>query len=192
MSHKYISARNKYNPINYGKHVEYLLIAESPPANGNYFYFDDKEEKIGSLFRETMKALGLFPEDKPMISKEVDKRPFLEKFAMKGFFLMDATYKQVNKMPNGDRMQSIRDDGPRLKEEIHTLDPEKRKHYPKHIIILKKDTFCIVKQIITDAGFGERILNYDEGLPFPGSGHQREYREQLRKCLQKADGFRLQ
>ncbi len=55
---KYRNAREAYKP----ERVRLLLIAESPPASGGYFYF---EKTVGKdhLFRETMKALGLWPEE---------------------------------------------------------------------------------------------------------------------------------
>jgi len=52
---KYTVSRNKYKP----NKVNVLLIAESPPSSGGYFY---SETTIGKdhLFRETMKVLGFW------------------------------------------------------------------------------------------------------------------------------------
>src|SRR5437016_13338949 len=61
-------ARRKYRP----HMIRFLLIAESPPSSGGFFYF---RMTIGKdhLFRETMKALELWPRNRPM-RRGVDKR----------------------------------------------------------------------------------------------------------------------
>ncbi len=52
---RYRAAREAYRP----HRISVLFIAESPPTSGGYFYF---EKTVGKdhLFRETMKALGLW------------------------------------------------------------------------------------------------------------------------------------
>jgi hypothetical protein len=64
-----------YKPL---EKTKLLIVAESPPASGGYFYFDRATGK-DSFFRETMKALRLFPEDNRM-KKGFDKTPLLEEF----------------------------------------------------------------------------------------------------------------
>ncbi len=80
---KYTVSRNKYKP----NKVNVLLIAESPPSSGGYFY---SETTIGKdhLFRETMKVLGFWPIDRPM-RKGCDKQSMLSRFRSIGFFLID-------------------------------------------------------------------------------------------------------
>ncbi len=53
----YAVARNKYRPSK----VEVLWIAESPPSSQGFFYFEKTTGK-DHLFRETMKAVGIWPE----------------------------------------------------------------------------------------------------------------------------------
>src|SRR5437899_8776148 len=79
---KYTASRNKYKP----NKVNVLLIAESPPSSGGYFY---SETTIGKdhLFRETMKALELWTVDRPM-RKGSDKQPILRRYRSIGFFLL--------------------------------------------------------------------------------------------------------
>jgi hypothetical protein len=93
---EYILARNKPN----GR-VKILLIAESPPASGEHFYID-RATGTDSLFRETMKALGLFPEDMKM-SKGFDKLCLLKEFQSQDFFVIDASYKPVNRLKPKER-----------------------------------------------------------------------------------------
>jgi hypothetical protein len=77
-SGNYASARNKYRP---GK-VEVLWIAESPPSSQGSFYFERTTGK-DHLFRETMKTVGIWPENWTM-HKGMDKRPYLSRFESKG------------------------------------------------------------------------------------------------------------
>src|SRR2546428_12249626 len=74
-------ARRKYRP----RKVRFLLIAESPPSSGGFFYFPTTIGK-DHLFRETMKALDLWPKSEPM-RRGVDKRSMLRRFPSMGFYL---------------------------------------------------------------------------------------------------------
>ncbi len=74
---QYAEARNKYRPDRIGV----LFVAESPPSSGGYFYFENTTGK-DHLFRETMKALGFWEEEKSM-PKGLDKKPLLEKFSVR-------------------------------------------------------------------------------------------------------------
>src|SRR2546427_4925972 len=76
-------ARRKYRP----RKVRFLLIAESPPSSGGFFYFPTTIGK-DHLFRETMKALDLWPKSEPM-RRGVDKRSMLRRFLSMGFYLLD-------------------------------------------------------------------------------------------------------
>jgi hypothetical protein len=170
MSQKYIPTRDSYKPVN---RIRFMLIAESPPASGGYFYFD-KATGRDSLFRETMKALRLFPEDSKM-PEGFDKTPLLKEFRRLGFFLVDASYTPVNGLSNNERRRVIIREIPRLVDEIRKLGPER-------IIIVKASIFPLVKSALGEAGFGDRILN-EEALPFPSHGHQKKYRQMLRNLI---------
>jgi hypothetical protein len=171
----YIQARDKYKPSK----VKYLLIAESPPASGGYFYF---EETTGqdSLFNATMKALDIYPENKTM-PKGLDKKRMLTKFQARGFFLVDVSYKPVNdkKIPKEERQDLINKGIPELVNKVSELDPE-------CIIIIKKgkkgEFFKRVRTALENEGFGGKILNKG-AVPFPGSGNQSDYRRILRMLI---------
>lgn len=167
----YSLARNKYRP----KKVSLLLIAESPPSSGGYFY---AEETIGKdhLFRETMKALELWPADRPM-RKGCDKRPMLKQFRSLGFFLIDTCKLPVDKMPSSLRKLSTIQGASTLSHRVKELDPSR-------ILIVKKTVFNPVRQALSLAGFEDRILN-KRALPFPSHGNQKRYRTILRRLLKK-------
>src|SRR5467141_2737213 len=105
---KFNRARRKYRP----RKVRFLLIAESPPSSGGFFYF---ETTIGKdhLFRETMKALKFWPEGEPM-RRGVDKRLMLQRFQTLGFYLLDTCTFPLNKPPPTERRRSVLSQTPRL------------------------------------------------------------------------------
>ena len=169
LKNQYATARNKYRPTE----VNVLLVAESPPSSGGYFY---AEKAIGKdhLFRETMKALGLWPVDRPM-RKGCDKRPMLEQFRSLGFFLIDACELPVDKMPPGQRRVSTAEGALTLPSKVKELDPGR-------IVIVKKTVFNPVRQALVMAGFEDRILN-KKSLPFPSHGNQRKFRRMLKRLV---------
>jgi hypothetical protein len=148
-------------------------VAESPPSSGGYFY---AEKAIGKdhLFRETMKALKLWPVDRPM-RKGCDKRPMLEQFRSLGFFLIDTCELPVDKMPPGQRRLSTAQGALTLPNRVKRLGPA-------GILIVKKTVFSPVSQALSIAGFENRILN-KKSLPFPSHGNQRKFRRMLRRLV---------
>src|SRR3989442_4637115 len=91
-------ARRKYRP----RKVRFLLIAESPPSSGGFFYFPTTIGK-DHLFRETMKALDLWPKSEPM-RRGVDKRSMLRRVPSMGFYLLDTFDFPVDRLsPHGTR-----------------------------------------------------------------------------------------
>ena len=169
LKNRYASARNKYRPDK----ISLLLIAESPPSSGGYFYL---EKTIGKdhLFRETMKALELWPYDRPM-AKGCDKRPMLKQFRSLGFFLIDTCELPVDNLRPKQRRISIVQGASTLPKRVKGLDPMR-------ILIVKKTVFNPVKRVLSDAGFGERILN-TRPLPFPSHGNQRKFRTMVRRLV---------
>jgi hypothetical protein len=152
-----------------------LLIAESPPSSGGYFY---AEKTIGKdhLFKETMKALELWPVDRPM-RKGCDKRPMLEQFRSLGFFLIDTCELPVDKMPPGQRRLSTIQGASTLPNRVKELNPGR-------ILIVKKTVFNPARHTLSIAGFEDRILN-KRSLPFPSHGNQRRFRRMMRFLVSK-------
>ncbi len=165
----YRVAREAYRP----ERVRVLLIAESPPASGGYFYFE-KTTGRDHLFRETMKALGLWPEDKSM-PKGIDKRPLLRQFQSRDFFLIDTSLVSVDRLPSRERRETIVKGVSRLIEDVRNIGPES-------IIIVKASIYALVGDALERAGFADKVLNLG-ALPFPSHGNQRKYREKLRSLM---------
>ena len=168
---KYSVARNKYKP----RKVNLLFIAESPPSSGGYFY---AEKTIGKdhLFRETMKALEFWPNDRPM-RKGCDKRSMLNQFRSRGFFLIDTCEFPVDKLrPRERRISTIRG-ALTLPGRVDALSPDR-------ILIVKRTVFKPAIQALSETCFAGRILN-TEPVPFPSHGNQKKYRTMLRRLVKK-------
>jgi hypothetical protein len=167
----YARARDRYKPDK----VIVLFIAESPPSSGGYFYFS---QTIGKdhLFRETMKALELWPLSRPM-GKGLDKRPFLAAFHSKGFFLIDTCELPVDKLPPAERRNAIVRGADRIVYKVKHLDPT-------NIVIVKKTVFHPIREALEKAGLRAMVLN-KAPLPFPSHGNQQKFRDGLRHALKK-------
>jgi hypothetical protein len=162
---QYIFARDKWKP----ESVKILLVAESPPVSGGYFYYEEATGK-GGLFVETMQALKLIPE-KQGLPRGFSKKALLEMFKSYGFFMIDVSYFPLDGMKPLERRLAIKNELPRFVEELKRLDPE-------NIIIVKKSIYRAVRSAIENAGFGNRILN-QKALPFPSYQWKKIYRQGL-------------
>ena len=165
----YAQARARYKP----RTIRVLFVAESPPSSGGFFYFS---KTIGKdhLFRETMKALSLWPLGHPL-RKGLDKTGLLEEFRSRGFFLIDTCDRPVDRLSPKARRISIAREAPSLARRAKKLDPDS-------IVIVKQTVYGPVRHALETAGLGDRILN-TEPLPFPSHGNQRRYRLRLRRLI---------
>ncbi|OLE70825.1 hypothetical protein AUF78_04855 [archaeon 13_1_20CM_2_51_12] len=165
-------ARRKYRP----RKVRFLLIAESPPSSGGFFYFPTTIGK-DHLFRETMKALDLWPKSEPM-RRGVDKRSMLRRFQSMGFYLLDTCDFPVDRLSPVERRDAVFRQMDRLIRDVIET-------HPRHILVVKSTIFNPVLNALKEAGFRSRVLNSGP-VPFPSHGNQRTYRSQLRRALLKS------
>lgn len=169
----YERARNRYLP----KAIRLLMVAESPPSSGGFFYFT---RTIGKdhLFRETMKALELWPLTRPMV-KGLDKRSLLEEFQSQGFFLVDTSPLPVDKLPPLERRRTILREASKLSTRVKDLEPQA-------VAIVKKTVYAPVRDALEKNGLGRKILNTGP-IPFPSHGNQRQYRIQLIRLIRRVE-----
>jgi hypothetical protein len=167
------AARDQYRP----NKVKLLWIAESPPTSGSYFYFPTANGK-DHLFRETMRAVDIWP-SKEVMKKGVDKRPLLQSFRSKGFFLIDTCSHPVDKLPDRQRKRAIMDGTSNLVQMVSELNPNA-------IIIVKSNIYEPVKHALDSGGFDGKILNR-KPLPFPSHGRQQSYRKRINDILRKLE-----
>lgn len=152
----YLNLRNKYLP----EKLKLIFILESPPASGKYFY-DETGKTSEPLFLALMKALDNY--------KPINKKDGLNYFKSKGYFLVDSTYKPVNRMKGKERDNTILTDFSELIADLESLNPLKTTP-----IILVKANVCKLLEIrLKSKGF--IVLNKRNRVPFPSTGQQKRF-----------------
>src|SRR2546428_5402521 len=168
----YKNARERFRP----DVVSVLFVAESP-ANLNkkheypYFYFIGQRPAASSLYMNTMRAV--FGDD---LDYTDDKERHLKAFCAKGYFLLDAAKCPVDKMNLAEEARNsiiLSCARTNLLTDIRELRPES-------ILLIKKNVFEVLYTTLRNEGF--EVLN-DSPIPFPGTGHQAEYRVKVRNYL---------
>ncbi len=151
--------RDRYRPDD----VVVLLVGESAPAGGTFFYQGDSH-----LFRATRhafeRALGPMPEG----------IGFLDHFKDLGFWLYDVAPDPVNRSRGRPRKDAVNSGIAALADLIRDLDPD-------HVVGIKTSLEGPIKAAATVAGFpAYRLLI----LPFPLYQWREEYIEGLTRFLQ--------
>jgi hypothetical protein len=159
----YLSLRSKFEPAR----VSFVIIAESPPVSGKYFY--DPDGKVSEpLFSALMKQLGMQP---------TTKREGLAEFQRRGCILVDATYEPVNALDKRNRNLAIVRDYDALRDDLKRLLDTRWKEIP---IILVKANVCKLLELKLKAE-GFNVLNKGRSVYFPSSGRQRDFDRQFRE-----------
>jgi hypothetical protein len=164
---EYLALRRRYEP----EKVRLVIIAESPPASGKYFY--NPEGVIREpLFAALMKQLGTSP---------TTKEDGLREFQRRGWVLVDATYEPVNKLTSrSSRDKAIAQGYPLLRDDLASLMRERS----VPIILIKENVCRILKPKLVQDGFN--VLNGDCVIYFPSTGRQKEFHQQFGATLASA------
>jgi hypothetical protein len=160
----YLDLRRLYEPQSL---IRLVIIAESPPASGKYFY-DLTGATSESLFAALMKQIGFSPST---------KKEGLREFQRRGWILVDATYEPVNiGLSKSSRYPLLRDDLARLTPDRSTP-----------LVLIKANVCQILKPRLVQDGFN--VLNRDAAIPFPSTGQQKKFHERFGAILKSAEGF---
>ena len=156
---QYLALRRRYQP----EQVKLIIVAESPPASGLYFY--DPEGRVTEpLFSALMKQLACH------CSNKADG---LSKFQESGWLLIDATYEPVNQLPDAQRRQVIERDFKLLCDDLGSATPDRS----APLILIKENVCRILEPRLARNGFN--VLNRGTVVPFPSTGHQRKFHEKF-------------
>ena len=161
----YHKLRAKYTP----RRLKLVIIAESPPVSGKYFY--DHTGAVGEpLFRALMHDLvGISPGS---------KEEGLSEFAKAGFLLVDATYIPVNKsFSPKERNAKILEDYPLLLNDLHSLLTTKK----TKIMLIKANVCRLLDAKLQSDGFD--VINRGIIVPFPAFGQQVRFRKAVKGLL---------
>ncbi len=158
----YKRLRNVYAPDK----IRAVVIAESPPARGLYFY-----DISGKTSEPLFAALT-----KEFLGRSFDtKKDGLKAFCDGGYMLIDATYKPVNK--RRDRDEVIEANYPNLLEDLKSLSIDAT----VPLILVKENVCRLLESKLTADGFW--VANRGRVIYFPSTGHVIEFRDQIRPIL---------
>lgn len=165
------SARLKYMP----ERIKWLLIAEAPPdALDRFFYYEDVNEK-DYLYVETMKVLF---SSTPESDFRRMKGQYLQWFKKNGFYLIDVMDAPI---PSGTRSRGRREMiWANRRNVLQKLDRLKNSLTDETRIVLIKATVYELNAFLRHAGYAVANRNM---IPFPSTGHQLEYREEITKLF---------
>jgi hypothetical protein len=158
---EYLSMRREFEPTS--ERVKLVIVAESPPLGGKYFY-DASGEVTEPLFRALMRELGY-------ISLKT-KSEGLRKIKQRGWVLVDATYEQVNALDGRTRDRVILRDYSQLCDDLKQLLSTRWKKVP---LVLTKANVCrLLEPRLKADGFN--VLNPPRHvIPFPSNGQQKNF-----------------
>jgi hypothetical protein len=160
----YLALRRRYKPENVGL----VVVAESPPASGRYFY-NPTGAPTEPLFAGLMRQLNF---------SGMTKEEGLREFQRRGWVLVDATYEPVNELTHLGRDRIIDRDYPLLRDDLANLTPDRS----TPLVLIKANVCRILEPKLVQDGFN--VLNRERVIPFPGSGWQTKFREQFGAILE--------
>jgi hypothetical protein len=162
----YLSMRRQYQP----ERPRLVIVAESPPASGLYFYNRDGAV-TEPLFAAMMKQVGYAPKS---------KQDGLSRFQQEEWVLVDATYQPVDKLGKSKKERTIVNDYPLLRADLTSLLAD-----PSVPLILIKANICrLLEPKLKADGF--RVLNQGRIVYFPAFGKQNVFHRQFSEIARAA------
>ena len=163
---EYHSLRDAHKP----KSLKLVIVAESPPASGRYFY-NPSGFPTEPLFAALMRQLNFSPST---------KKNGLCEFQRQGWFLVDATYQPVNKLKGADRDRVIERDYHLLRADLTALTPDRS----TPLVLIKANVCRILEPKLRGDGF--KVLNGGGVIYFPAAGQQTAFHRQFSGILESA------
>ena len=160
---EYLTLRRKFEPTS----VKLVIVAESPPASGKYFYNPEGSVRE-PLFAALMSQLGITP---------TSKEEGLREFQRRSWVLVDATYEPVNTRSDPARDMVIARDYPLLRDDLAALLPDKS----VPIILVKVNVLRLLQRKLATDGFN--VINGDIVVYFPSSSRQRDFQRRFAAVL---------
>ena len=159
----YLEKRRQFMPAP----VRLVIVAESPPASGKYFY-DASGRTTEPLFKAMMKQLSASP---------ATKESGLREFQRRGWLLIDATYQPVNALSRAERDRIILRDYPLLRSDIEDV----LESSATSLVLIKANVCQLLEARLAEDGFN--VLNRGRKIYFPSTGRQAEFGQQFGEVL---------
>lgn len=148
--------------------IRLLVIAESPPESGLYFY-EPSGRPSEPLFAAMMKQLSV---------QATNKQEGLEAFRDHGLVLVDATYTPVNGLRGRSRETVIEADYPHLVEDLRGLGAASG----LPVVLIKSNVCKLLDRRLTADGLN--VLNRGRIIYFPSQGQQVNFHRQFSDVVQ--------
>lgn len=145
--------REKYKP----EKVRVLLVGESPPAEGTFYY--DASQMTTFTKKAFESALG---------QTFSSNAKFFEYMKQAGFYLEDLSRVPVDKLSSAEREARLVVESEGFAKRVAQMRPEV-------VVIVLRKIEKIVRQALSEAESSAEVYV----LPFPGNGHQSKYQAQL-------------
>ncbi|MGE5304951.1 MAG: hypothetical protein ACM3TN_16695 [Alphaproteobacteria bacterium] len=147
-----------------------MIVAESPPKGGKYFYNPDGDVSE-VLFVALMLRLGFTPTSKDEGPREFERRCWI---------LVDATYEPVNALSDAPRDKVIVRDYPLLRADLKDLLSDRS----VPMVLIKANVCRILEPKLMADGFN--VINNRVVIPFPSHGQQKKFAELFSAVLKAA------
>ena len=155
MTNSIEATRARYRP----ERIATLLVGESAPASGEFFYFSNTA--LAREMARAMTAAGL-----------ISSGDFPEQFKARGWYLDDLVLTPVNRLDKAARKKQCRDAQKSLAKRIE-------KYRPRAIVSL----LLSIEDIVEDAAIAAGSDAPRYAVPFPGNGQQARFRKEMARLL---------
>ena len=161
----YLRMRRCYQP----QHVAAVIVAESPPTSGKYFY-DPAGKPSEPLFSALLRQIG--------VERIGTKDAGLLLFQQAGWVLVDATYEPVNDgRSEAARDRAIERGYPQLVADLDSLTPNRS----APLVLIKANVCRILEPKLIADRF--TVLNRGRVIYFPSNGRQLDFARQFRDVI---------
>lgn len=143
--------------------VRVLLVGESPPAEGTFFY----DRSLMTTYTKNAFEAAL---DQSFESND----QFFEYMKKSGFYLEDLSRLPVDKLAPREREAKLIEESEGFADRVALMKPEA-------VVIVLKKIEKIVRGALNKAGSTAQVYV----IPFPGNGHQSKYQAQLIPIVRK-------
>jgi len=143
--------------------VRILLVGESAPVSGRFFYCDSAMTTFTAQAFENVYGVTF-----------EDTAEFLRFFQAKGCYLDDLSLVPVNSMASAERERMLKDSVPALARRITEMKPR------AVVAVLRK-----IEPHVRNAVAMTGLQLPCHALPFPGNGHQNKYIAGLEAILRR-------
>jgi hypothetical protein len=166
---EYLAYRSEFQPDS----IKLVIVAESPPATGKYFY-NPTGALAEPLFAALMKQISFVP---------ATKESGLREFQRRGWILIDATYEPVNKLGKAAKDEVIVRDYPLLRDDLIALLRDRS----TPLVLMKANVREVLEPRLTEDGFN--VLNNGRAIYFPSHGWQPDFHRQFSAILKSTSGL---